>query len=132
MTLNYNDTQMSGRPRQKQTPLFGQRLASARKAKGWSQTELAEKLNTSLKMIDYYERRAVNPSVEFVRRAARVLGVSMTDLIGENKVAQVRSKPGPASQLEQRIEKIKQLPRKEQEFVLKFLDTVLERAEKAS
>ncbi|MCA1604446.1 MAG: helix-turn-helix domain-containing protein [Acidobacteria bacterium] len=33
-------------------------------AKGWSQTELADRLDTTLKMIDYYERRANNPSVE--------------------------------------------------------------------
>jgi transcriptional regulator with XRE-family HTH domain len=123
---------MSGRPQQKQTPLFGQRLAGARNAKGWSQTELAHKLNTTLKMIDYYERRAVNPSVEFVRRAAQVLGVSMTELIGENKQLKAHSKPGPSSQLEQRMEKIRRLPRKEQEFVLRFLDTVLERYNRAS
>jgi transcriptional regulator with XRE-family HTH domain len=34
-------------------------------------------------MIDYYERRANNPSVEFVRQAARVLGVTVAELLGE-------------------------------------------------
>ena len=40
-----------------------------------------------------------------------------------------RAKPGPVSQLEQRLERLKQLPRAEQDFILKFLDTVLERNE---
>jgi hypothetical protein len=33
--------------------------------------------HTALKMIDYYERRVNNTSVEFVRQAAHVLGVSV-------------------------------------------------------
>ena len=52
-------------------------------SKGWSQTELAVRLDSTLKMIDYYERRANTPSVEFVREAARVLGVSMAELLAE-------------------------------------------------
>jgi transcriptional regulator with XRE-family HTH domain len=41
--------------------LFGQRLAAARRAKGITQRELADRLNTTRAMVDYYERRAVNP-----------------------------------------------------------------------
>jgi hypothetical protein len=55
-------------------------------------------------MVDYYERRAVNPSPDFMQRAAEILDVSG-------------------------IERIKRLPRKDEEFIIKFLDTVLEKAE---
>ena len=122
-----NDGAMAGRPPTKEAPVFGQSLASFRRAKGWSQSQLAEMLDTTRKMIDYYERRAINPSLDFIQRAAEVLDVSVGELLG-SQPRRSRSKPGPPSQLEVRFDKIKRLPRKEQEFVIKFLDTVLDRA----
>ena len=123
----YNDGAMAGRPPTREAPMFGQRLAGFRRAKGWSQSQLAELLNTTRKMIDYYERRAVNPSLDFIQSAAEVFDVSVGEMLG-SEPRRSRSKPGPPSQLQLRIEKVKRLPRKEQEFVIKFLDTVLERA----
>src|SRR5512136_1196088 len=79
---SYNQDVMAGRPPIKDAPIFGQRLAAARKSRGWSQTKLAEKLDTNQKVIDYYERRAVNPSLAFIQKAAKVLEVSTVDLVG--------------------------------------------------
>lgn len=123
----YNQSVMAGRPPIKDAPLFGQRLAAARKSRGWSQTKLAEKLDTNQKMIDYYERRAANPSLAFIQRAAKVLDVSSAELVG-NESNHKRSRPGPPPALALRFEQIRRLPRKEQEFVIRFLDTVLEKA----
>jgi hypothetical protein len=39
-----------------------------------------------------------------------------------------KSKPGPPTALALRFERIRQLPRKEQDFVIRFLDTILEKA----
>lgn len=127
----YNSADMAGRPPEKEAPPFGQRLAAARHAKGLSQTQLAQLLNTTQKTIDYYERRALNPTLDFIERAAKALDVSAADLLGAEPT-QPPSKPGPVPQLQKRFEQIKKLPRKEQEFVLKFLDTVLQKYEKAS
>jgi len=33
---------------------------------------------------------------------------------------------GPVSQLERRFQEVKRLPKKKQEFILQFLDTILE------
>ena len=126
----YNFPAMAGRPASKQAPPFGQRLSAFRKKRGLTQTALAERLGITQKMVDYYERRAVNPSLALIERAADTLEVSVAELLGSEPQT-VRRKPGPASQLELRIERIKRLPRKDQEFVLRFLDTVLERAEQA-
>jgi transcriptional regulator with XRE-family HTH domain len=117
---------MAGRPPVREAPLFGQRLAAARKNRGWSQTKLAQKLETTQKVIDYYERRAANPSLAFIQRAAKVLGVSAAELVGSENNA--RSRPGPPPALALRFEQIRQLARKEQEFVIRFLDTVLAKA----
>jgi len=118
---------MVGRPPTKEAPPFGQRLAAFRKKLGLSQKELAERLDTTREVIDYYERRAVNPALAFIERAAEALDVSVAELLGsEPKLA--RCRPGPTPALALRFEQIRQLPRKEQDFVIRFLDTVLERA----
>ena len=127
---DYNEPAMAGRPPTKEAPPFGRRLAALRKSKGLSQSQLAKLIGTNREMIDYYERRAVNPALQFIEQAAEALEVSVAELLGsETKAA--RSKPGPTPQLQLRFERIKKLPRKDQEFVIRFLDTVLERAEKA-
>jgi transcriptional regulator with XRE-family HTH domain len=126
----YNPNVMAGRPPTKDAPPFGQRLAAVRKKHGLSQKQLAERLETTREIIDYYERRAVNPSLSFIERAAGSLKVSVAELVGcEPRLA--RSKPGPSPQLARRIEQIRELPRKEQEFVMRFLDTVIEKAGRA-
>ena len=124
----------TGRPPRTDAPDFGRRLASARVARGWTQTQLAELLGTTQKMIDYYERRAPNPSVQFVRRAAELFETSVDDLLGHQAPASAGAgkKPGPAPKLQERFERVRQLPRKDQEFILQFLDTYLERAGKAT
>jgi transcriptional regulator with XRE-family HTH domain len=127
----YNLPVMAGRPATKEAPLFGQRLTALRKHKGWTQTQLAKRIGTTREMVDYYERRSPNPSLEVIQKLAEALEVSVPELLGvEAKTAYKRSKPGPASQLQLRFERIQKLPRKDQEFILKFLDTFLEKAER--
>src|SRR6266498_6107565 len=82
MNQPYNAGVMAGRPATKEAPMFGQRLAALRRGKGLSQTQLADLLDTTRKMIDYYERRAGNPSLDFIQRAAEALDVSVAELLG--------------------------------------------------
>jgi transcriptional regulator with XRE-family HTH domain len=124
---SYNQGVMAGRPPTREAPLFGQRLAAVRRSRGWSQTKLAQKLQTTQKLIDYYERRAANPSLAFIERAAAALEIPAAELLG-NDGKRARGRPGPSPQLARRLEQIRLLPRKEQEFVIRFLDTVLEKA----
>jgi transcriptional regulator with XRE-family HTH domain len=116
--------EMLGRPTDKEAPVFGQRLAEARRAKGWTQSQLADALDTNLKMIDYYERRAKNPALEVVQTCAKVLGVPVSHLVSDDEPQ--KKKTGPVSQLERKFQEVKKLPKKKQEFILQFLDTILE------
>ena len=125
----YNIGVMAGRNAEKEAPLFGQRLAALRRSKGWTQKELADKLEVKRELIDYYERRAPNPALDFIERAAQALNVSVAELLGSEPHT-AKGKPGPASQLQRKFEQVKLLPRKQQEFVIQFLDTVLKNAEK--
>jgi len=81
-------------------------------------------------MVDYYERRAVNPSLALIEQLAEALEVSPADLLGvETRATHKRGKPGPTPQLQLRFERVQRLSRKDQEFIIRFLDTVLEKAE---
>ena len=86
--------------------------------------QLANLLDTIRKMIDYYERRAGNPSLDFIQRAAAALEVSVAELLGSQPHT-MRAKPGPVSQLERRIEQVKLLPRKKQQLIVEFLDAII-------
>ena len=118
---------MAGRPPIKEAPPFGARLAAARKARNWSQTEFANRIGVSRALIDYYERRAENPTMSFVRRASDTLGIPAADLIGDSRGEQTR-RSGPPSKIERQIEDLRRLPKSKQRFVSEFLDTVLQQA----
>jgi transcriptional regulator with XRE-family HTH domain len=75
-------------------------------------------------MLIYYERRAQNPSADFVGKAAAALGVSADDLLGKPKATR-RGKPGPPSVIEERLQAVRNLPREKQKVVLQLLDSFL-------
>jgi transcriptional regulator with XRE-family HTH domain len=115
---------MAGRPPTNPAPTFGARLAALRKARGWTQPQLASELNISLAALTHYERKAQNPSAEFVSRVAKLFNVSVDNLLGVS-VKPVR-KSGPPSQLEERLVAVRRLPRQKQKVVLQLLDSFLQ------
>ena len=116
---------MAGRPPTKEAPLFGKRLAAARKALGLSQQQLAEKLGTTRVNLSYYERKAGNPTLDFMHRCAEVLNMPVSEFIREDDGSE-RRKSGPKSRIEQQLEAVRSLPRAKQKFVSEFLETVLQ------
>lgn len=52
--------------------------------------------------------------------------MSVEELLGDT--ASAAKKRGPAPKLQQQIERIQQLPRTQQKFVMQMLDTVLQQA----
>lgn len=57
--------------------MLGARLAALRRQKGWSQGQLAEKLNISPSAMGMYEQGRREPSVQLLAALAEVFGVSM-------------------------------------------------------
>lgn len=96
-----------------------------RQAQGLSQAELAKTIGISQPMIEYYERRAKNPGVDFAVKAARALGVTTDELLGVRPAG--NSKAGRKSKLDRYMEQVRELPRADQQYVLKFLEQVLSR-----
>lgn len=103
-------------------------MAALRAERGITQDELARRLDITRQMVAYYERRAENPTAEFILKVAEVFGVSVEDLLGSGGPPAARRKPGPASKLERQIDEVKKLPRTKQRVVVELLDAFLQRA----
>jgi len=104
---------------------LGQRLAEARKAAGLTQTQLAEQLGIAQQTLAHYEMGRLRIAVALLPPLVKLLGVSIEELMGEQVPP---AKRGPAPKLQQQIERIQQLPRTQQRFVIQMLDTVLQQA----
>ena len=67
MTLNYS--------------LIGKRIKAARKAKGFSQSELSELIDKSAGYMSYIETGSKNPSLETLVQLANALDVTVDELL---------------------------------------------------
>ena len=61
---------------------IGKTIAELRKAKGWTQIELAEKLQVSDKAISKWEKDSGAPSIEFFPALAELFDVSIDFVCG--------------------------------------------------
>ena len=61
---------------------FGPRLIRLRKKHGWTQAELAEKINRTVRAIFYYEREGRYPPAPVVADLAELFHVSIEYLLG--------------------------------------------------
>lgn len=104
---------------------LGARIAACRKELGLTQQALADLLGISQQHLASYEVGRRKVAITMLPTLAKILGVAPEELIGESPKA---SKRGPASKLQQQMEKITQLPRPKQKFVMDMLDTVLAQA----
>lgn len=68
---------------------IGKTIAELRKAKGWTQIELAEKLQVSDKAVSKWEQEGGVPSVEFFPALAEVFGVTIDYLMTGKKIDNV-------------------------------------------
>jgi transcriptional regulator with XRE-family HTH domain len=105
---------------------LGARVADLRKAQNITQVEMAKTLSVSQQTINSYEVGRRRIPVSALPTLARSLGVSLEELLGDD--AGAAKKRGPAPKLQQQIERIQQLPRTQQRFVMQMLDTVLQQA----
>ena len=61
---------------------IGERIKSARKDAGLSQTELAKRLEKTLRTVQKYESGEIEPSIAMINAIAKEINVSPADLIG--------------------------------------------------
>jgi len=104
---------------------MGARIARLRKEEGITQVQLAELLGTSQQTITAYEVGRRRVPVSSLPKIAKLLGVSVEELIGEEAKP---GKRGPAPKLQQQLERITRLPKTQQRFVMQVIDSVIAQA----
>lgn len=67
---------------------FGEKIQKLRKEKGFSQEELAEQLEVSRQSISNWERDNGLPEIEKIMRMSDIFGVTMDDLLREERTTQ--------------------------------------------
>lgn len=104
---------------------LGRRIAQLRRAQDLTQAELGEYLGVSQQTVNSFEKARRRVPVSTLPALAQVLGVTVEELIGYKPKP---GKRGPAPKLQQQLERISQLPKSKQKFVMEMLDTVLKQA----
>lgn len=113
--------------RKADTASFGVRLASLRKAAGFTQAELAAEVGVSRRMIAYYEVQAEHPPAHLLPAIAKALHLSSDELLG---LAPVKRAPrAKDSRLQRRLQQLDRLGGPERRQIMQVLDTLLESAE---
>jgi transcriptional regulator with XRE-family HTH domain len=98
---------------------FGDKMMQARKEKGLSREELAEKIGTSGPIVGRYERGDMMPSVEIATKISEALEVSLDFLVGKSSLL-VKD----VDMLE-RLEDIEKLPKDDKEHILYTIDNLI-------
>ena len=75
---------------------FGEKLQALRKARGWSQEELATQINVSRQALSKWESGASVPDTENVVALSRLFGVSTDYLLLENGETTAQAAPAVA------------------------------------
>jgi transcriptional regulator with XRE-family HTH domain len=64
---------------------IGDKIIELRKAKNWSQSDLAKAIEASRDIIGKYERNENSPSIEMAFKIAKIFDVPVDYLLGEGK-----------------------------------------------
>ena len=103
---------------------FGERLASLRKAAGFTQVELAAEIDVTQRMVTYYEAPGAQPPAHLLPQLAQALGVSTDVLLGLAEPR--RPKKVATNRLERRLLEIEKLDPKAKRQITQLLDSFIE------
>ena len=106
---------------------MGARISQARKEKGLTQQQVADQLGIAQQTYAHYEVGNARVPASTPPLLGQMFGLTPNDLMGQS-VSSRKAKPGPMSRLDQQIERIRQLPRTKQNFVVELLDAVIAQA----
>lgn len=100
---------------------LGDRIARLRRAKGWNQKELAERIGSRGTQISKYERGTYVPRADILSRLGDSLGVSTDYLLSGRKSGE----PRRDLRLRERLEALEALPERQRDNLVGFLDSLL-------
>lgn len=103
-------------------------IVRLRKANGWSQTDLAKRMNTSQRLVAYYEDKSANMPLEKLQEFAEAFSVSIGALLDERPIT---GNVGPEVDLRllKRVKQIDALPRRAKDALIHNINTAIENHE---
>jgi len=112
---------------------FGKRLKELRRAKGLTQLQLAELLNTSQRMIAHYERQNNRPRIDKIKAIAEALNVPIEELVGsEEKNGRKTNKEEEVSfGIMKRVKVIEKLPLRDQRAIFRLINSLANKNKKS-
>jgi transcriptional regulator with XRE-family HTH domain len=99
---------------------IGSKITQLRKAKNWSQEDLAKQINSSRVMVGNYERNTNTPSIDVIIKMARTFEVTVDFLIGEGEFSTYDK------DIIKRIEDIDQLDEDTKKHLFFLVDNVIQ------
>jgi transcriptional regulator with XRE-family HTH domain len=109
--------------------IIGENIRKLRKAKGLTQTELAEKLGTTQFVITNYERGRNNPTTAKMPEIAKALGVTLEELYGLKGAERPAEEKGSSKRREIQLQKIfSELPPVKQRAVLEHAKGLMKKS----
>jgi transcriptional regulator with XRE-family HTH domain len=106
---------------------IGQRIAGLRKERGYTQQELAEHIGLIQSLVSDYERGKLRLNAEMLARFAIALEVSADEILGLKDRPQKTGAP-KSRRLKRRLRALEDLPRRDQEALLRTIDAFLAKA----
>src|SRR3546814_7924487 len=85
---------------------LGERIAKARKERGLTQQQLADKLGVSQQTLAHYEVGRVGVGTPMLPRLAQILDLSFDEILIGQPTVRLPGKRGPASRIEQQLDAI--------------------------
>lgn len=105
-------------------PGLAANMRALRKAAGWSQSDLAERIGVHLTHVSRVETGKYTPGLDFVVKAAKAFGVSVDQLVSEDDdgLSEVRIED---KDLAERLALLESLDAEERDALIKVIDSML-------
>jgi transcriptional regulator with XRE-family HTH domain len=119
-----------GQMPKKKEPLtaFGARLIAARKARGLTQTQLADAIGTSQRAISSYESTTAHPPAPVIAKMSAALGITADELLGvehpRSTKLKIELERPEVRRLWKKFQKLLELPEKDQRAVIRLLNSL--------
>jgi len=123
-TPAYTDLEMrTGRPAKQERSEFGRRLHQARTSAGLTQSQVAEKMNTTQSAYAAWERENIALKPDQIIQLCSVLKIEVEALFEDSPAK--RSSGGPKGKARLLFEEVNQLPRRQQQHILGTVEMML-------
>lgn len=121
--MAYSRAMPKGRPASRTRTAIGERIAQARLAAGLTQEQLAEAMGVTQRVVTYWERKARVLRGHQLVELAGVLKTTVEELLGRRR---------RTDRLSLTLEKLRQLPTREQQRLLQGLGKLIDQAARKS